>query len=64
MSSTDRPEQIGTGEMKRLAKEDPAALVNAMRAGQLNDILHGHEPGACPTCKRPMMTDPPPPSAA
>lgn len=62
MTSPDNaagPEQLGRAEIKRLAREDPAAIVEAMRDGRLRDVMAGREPGDCPHCGR-SMTDPPP----
>jgi hypothetical protein len=48
----DQRPQLTRADVQRLAREDPTALAEAQRAGQLADILSGSD--RCPTCQRLM----------
>lgn len=49
---TDLP-QLTRADVQRLGREDPAALVAALKTGQIADVLAGRD--TCPVCHRPMM---------
>ncbi len=48
--------QLSLDEVKKMRRK-PAAIEEARKAGQLDELLAGRNPGNCPTCGRPNQSE-------